>query len=394
MLSACCGLVGCWLLGDIARQDIIDVVVRIASLLAYQAIVVLLALWLARRQGTRRDAAILSVITLVLAADFAFFFTQSAMLALPAAGPFTAFGIAQSLCLVGILLRGLQARPTRQAEWLLALDWALIYALPLGVRLLIDHGAHEPLTLLAAFTVVGALMAAHAWPKRWRAELSETNAFAGPPGGLSRGIALAAPVVALTSAIGHVFAVKWVYDIGFIAVFPSPLCLGASAICLRLEQRRTEALRKAFDEDVVSPATPGGAAAGLAILAAHFAWGNPLLVAVSDVEPGSWLGVSPLRLTLLASALILWSLGRIWRVRMALILACAVAGLVTLGHTPETMALHFRDVVRGADGLALRSLPTSRTGWGALLFTMAFLLLGAGAWISVWKTRADREGPE
>ena len=36
MLSACCGLAGCWLLGDISRPDLADVAIKVSAVLAYE----------------------------------------------------------------------------------------------------------------------------------------------------------------------------------------------------------------------------------------------------------------------------------------------------------------------------------------------------------------------
>src|SRR5688572_12702449 len=78
VLSACCGLAACWLLGDVSRPDLADVATKVAAVFAYEIAVAVLAVWLAKRVATTRDAAILSVLALTLTADISFFYTQAA----------------------------------------------------------------------------------------------------------------------------------------------------------------------------------------------------------------------------------------------------------------------------------------------------------------------------
>src|SRR6185503_13921555 len=80
LLSACCGLLGCWLLGDVSRPELRDTALKIAALLGYETAVVALAVWLSKTEATVRDAAMLSVLAVTLSADAAFFSTETAML--------------------------------------------------------------------------------------------------------------------------------------------------------------------------------------------------------------------------------------------------------------------------------------------------------------------------
>ena len=116
LLSACCGLLGCWLLGSISRQDGIDVALRITGVLAYELLAVCLGAWLAKKPGMRRDAAILSVLTLILLADFSFFYMQAAILKMVPAVLFTLFGCAQALGVMSFLLRGFRVQLPRFAQ--------------------------------------------------------------------------------------------------------------------------------------------------------------------------------------------------------------------------------------------------------------------------------------
>jgi hypothetical protein len=80
MLSACCGLAACWLLGDVSRPDLADVAMKVAAVFVYEIAVAVLAVWLAKRVTTGRDAAILSVLALTLTADISFFYSLGSLL--------------------------------------------------------------------------------------------------------------------------------------------------------------------------------------------------------------------------------------------------------------------------------------------------------------------------
>jgi hypothetical protein len=396
LLSACCGLVGCWLLGDLAQQDVADAAMRIVGILAYELAVVSLGVWLAKQAGMQRDAAILSVLTLVLIADFSFFYTQAAMLKPAPASLFSFFGAAQALVVVSVLLQGFRIGLSKPARWLLAVDLFAVHLLPLALRLSAENAAGLPLAFLAAFAAAGALVAAHAWPTRWRAEISISDSPAHTPDDLSRALAVIAPVVVLVSLAAHLIAVEWIYGIEFLDVFASPLCLGVASVCLRREAARGDASAGVTSDGVLMGITPGGWSCVLAVLAVFLASGNPPAGAVWDANGWSWFGISPLRLALIAASAVLWAHWRMRRGIRALFLACGGAALAALGHTPESIHRHAGDLYGRVTRLLSHSLPMSRTGWGALLFVLAFLLLGAGAWMSWRKTRAldsDRKDP-
>src|SRR5215510_4236957 len=132
LLSACCGLLGCWLLGSLSQQGLLDVALRITGVLAYELLVVCLGAWLAKKSSMRRDAAILSVLTLILLADFSFFYMQAAMLKMVPAVLFTLFGCAQALCVLGFVFRGFRVRLSRLGQWVLAVNLFVVHLLPLA----------------------------------------------------------------------------------------------------------------------------------------------------------------------------------------------------------------------------------------------------------------------
>jgi hypothetical protein len=354
LLSACFALWGCWLLGNISREDFFDAAIRIAGVLVYQVAVVRLGIWLSNRRDTRRDAVILFVLALVLAADFSFFYTQVAMLRPMPATLLTFFGVAQALAVTGALLRGFRLEISKPGQWLLAMDLIAVHLLPLASRLVANQEAILPLAFFAAFSAAGALAAAHALPSARFAER----------------LALVAPVVVMSSLVAHLIALEWIYQVPFWGAFASPLCLGAAAIFLRRA-------------DIGSSIT-------LALLAIALALNHPP-GAVWGAGGSSWFAMSPLRFTLASASAIFFALWSIRQNRRVFCLAAAALSLAVLGHTPETIRDHADEIYRALSRALYAVSPTSRGGWGALFVVFAFLFLGVGAWLSWWKTRVAEE---
>jgi len=361
LLSACCGLLGCWLLASISRQDMLDVALRIAGVVAYELLAVCLGVWLAKNASMLRDAAILSVLTLILIADFSFFYTQAAMLSMVPAVVFTLFGCAQAMGVMGFLLKGFRVRVPRVGQWLLAVTLFAVHVFPLAMRWVNEHSVNLPLAFLAAFAATGAIVGAHSLPLRER--LHEPNP-------LARALAVLAPAIMLMSLLAHLIAVEWIYDVHFMMVFASPLLLGLAWLCLRMES---------------------SGAAGVACMAAGFA----VLMALGDTLPGSiwdgggwsWLGFSPLRAVLVLASVVFCETWLLWRSRSAFVAGAVTFFAASLGHTREIIGRHLDALSDGVVHLLSNLMPVSREGWGLFLFSLAFVLLAAGAWLSSWKTR-------
>ncbi|HEX4996580.1 MAG TPA: hypothetical protein VFY29_00030 [Terriglobia bacterium] len=379
MLSACCGLVGCWLLGDMSRPDAIDVVIRIGGVVTYELAAVLLGVWLSKRFSATRDAAILAVVTLILTADFSFFYTQAAMLPVLPAGLLSLFGAAQALFVTGILLRGYRVRIEKSGRWLLGLDLLAIHFVPLLLRLSGSADDGRALTFLAAFSGAGLVIAAHAWPESRQATVQDAR-------GLPRALGWITPVVMLVSLVAHVIASEWVYVVPFTRVYASPIILGIAALCLRREAAGSQT-DGSFRDRLL---TPGRWACAMAIFAVTLAWTDRRTDWVWNADGWSWFGVSPLRLILATATAVFWGQWRLRREHAALALAGGAGALALFGHTPATIFGH----IDGLDDSARRLFPRSRAAWGAFLFTMAFFLLGAGGWISWWRGQQPEGSPD
>src|SRR5205085_2526032 len=86
------------------------------------------------------DAAILSMVTVTLTADAAFFATETAMLNPATAAGFAALGAAQALAIVGALFRGIRIQLPPRGGWLLGFDIVTVHVLPV----MLPVGAPRP----------------------------------------------------------------------------------------------------------------------------------------------------------------------------------------------------------------------------------------------------------
>jgi len=368
LLSACCGLLGCWLLGDVSRPDLLDTAMKTAALLVYETAVVALAVWLSRKDAAVRDGAILSVLTVALAADAAFLSTETAMLKPAAAAGFAALGAAQALAIVGALFKGIPVRVSTRAGWLIGVDIVVVHLLPVMLRFGAEGYDYPELIFWPAFVAMGALLAAHAWPDRWHTGAAQKASRTTPS--FSPRLASIAPAVFLASIAAQTFAGAWVFHADFHPVFLSPPLVGLAVVALRR-----------------------GSSRGVYVLSVA-----AVLLAVIPPPPGfvlvfrqsDWLAISPLRIVLMWAAAVVWGLWRSERTPGALVLSLSFLLLGVLGDSPQVMRGHVMALGVIGRRLLAAAIPASRQGWGAMLLAMAFLLLGLGAWAS-WRRLHDAD---
>ena len=123
--------------------------------------------------------------------------------------------------------------------------------------------------------------------------------------------------------------------------------------------------------------------------------GFAVLLALGDTPPGSiwdgagwsWMGFSPLRAVLIVASLVFMETWLLHRSRVAFVLGAVASFAALLGHTRVIIGQHLNDLSNGVVHVLSNLMPVSREGWGLFLFSLAFVLLAAGAWLSSWKTR-------
>jgi hypothetical protein len=191
-------------------------------------------------------------------------------------------------------------------------------------------------------------------------------------GGLERSLGRAALVAPWLSLVAHLFVAHWVHEAAFRFCNLAPVALGLTGAALHrnppwLAGRRTDHLL--------------AWTAGLCLLVV----GQPAPELNADFAGLEGLVYSPLRGTLLGlSLLFLWAL-LAGRGRLHAAPAAALFTLACSGHSPAAILGAWRSMGAGL-------LPRTRSQWGAVSVVAAFLLLGAGAALSVLKRGAGESG--
>ncbi|MEM7627699.1 MAG: hypothetical protein AAF333_19045 [Planctomycetota bacterium] len=179
-----------------------------------------------------------------------------------------------------------------------------------------------------------------------------------------RGLVLLVPTV---SAVWHVGAIHWMYRLPISAPHVAPVLLGLSVVLLFRVDRSAPAARRL----AVACGYVGALAAAFG--GDGWMWG----------EGTRWdLSFSPLRMWLIAAVVgysWVW-----WRQRtLGLLVVWPVLGIAAaLGHTPAAMAERAAWIADQAWRVLRLITPRTLWAWGVTVVTVAYVMLGVGAWTS------------
>ena len=367
-LSACCMLLGCFVLNDALDwsplpQD--NLLVLIATLNVYEAALITLGLVLVRK-GLVRDGTFLLVLEAMFLADAGFLnmelFTTDVALGL----------------VVNVVLFALAALKLGVVFAVLGLRiWSdlFVFALvQLGVLLAVNglfaqvasgrNGELPAFTVYGAWWALGLVPVLHAVLVRTAAldavQLRVVRAF------------IALPFVSL---IAHLCLANWVYDVEFHPVNVAPLLLGLTVLVGRYDSH-VSTLASRMRLQLALPLV----AIGLAMIASE-----PDLVISGDV-----LDLSPLRLVLLAASLVY--LDGWWMHRHPYFLWAAAAAFCAawLGPWVPLLARSASDFRRFLSEYAEGLRPKTPAHWGIVSVVAAFVLLAVGAGFSLFRGRSAR----
>ncbi|MEM9348487.1 MAG: hypothetical protein AAGB26_18110 [Planctomycetota bacterium] len=329
----------------------------------YEFAVIWLRIVLSRSQKLVRDTRHLLGLALLLLVDAAFVYNETSIFK-PEIGVAIA-AVASVLALIKAwwITRSLGIRPTRAAAAVASISLAVMYILPVLVRLMAHDGfLSQPMAMLV-WCLLGAIVAAYAAPTRW---VSFRDSIHPDHAQLQRLVAGGLILLPLVSLIGHASALLWVYENAFELSMLSPILLGLAAVILRQQDR------------LGGPAASAKAATILVACAVV-----PCLLPARELTYESlsytWLAFSPLRGVLIFAPIVLaWGWWIAGRGALGAVLTVLPIPFAALGHTLSAMIGHavwlFETVVRW--------LPRTQLQWGALAITAAFVCLAAGGLIS------------
>ena len=331
----------------------------IVTVQAYEAVIVALALYLIVRRGLHRDGWILLGIQSLFLADLtnlnAELFTAVPKLGCVVSGGCLLLALAQ----VAVVARVLRLRVTTGTAVYLAVQLAVLLALPGAFRLMRSTSAAvSPMQIYAAWWAVGGLLAVGAMAVR-RSRENDGHAFATLPVRLY-------VLVPLLSLLVHLATENRVYWVHFESANFAPVLL---AVVVGLNRGRRDPAQLRWSLAVLA----------LAVWLSIVPHEDQLAMSTR------WLGVaiSPLRLTLLASAVAAAALAvrhRSW----ATGLTVAGCGLVaTLGASWPEIVRRLTAMAEWAWDLAVRLVPQTMLEWGYAAIAAAFALLAVGAAVSL-----------
>lgn len=376
LLSGASMLLGCFLINHAAHTDIDDhgrlwlLLGLLAVFNVYEALVVPLGLYLLRARSLVRDAGYLLFLEVFLLADTSLIFNEIATLNSRAGVLVGAALLVLAVAKLWFIARYARLRLTPSAWSLIGVNLFALYALPVALRIAARQDIGEPVLppelFLPLWWAAGLLIAAHALPRRWMAHPTGQTSF----GRLRRALSVALVVAPLVSLVGHLRAAHYVYEQEVLWCYFTPIVLGAAVAMLPLLLGRVTNLTLELG---------ALAAAGLGVLLS-LTFPSWLLLPVEGMPD-----LSPMRLSLVGASGLLafawWLLGG-WLLPVVAVAAVTIAGLgTTIREIDRTLVWMARQAV----AVLRQLLPRTAMAWGVVSVAASFVLLLAGAAVSLLK---------
>jgi hypothetical protein len=377
LLSACCMLFGVFAMNDSLDWSPIplhQLLTMIVTLNVYEAMLIGLAGFLLRR-GITRDAVILLIIEAFFLADVGFL-NMEVVSRDPHVGLIVnAFALAAAVCKVTLVFRaaGIPLADGRFAFVLTQI--AALFAVP-GVFAIVatDRGQYLPMSAVyVGWWLCGLLPIAYALFVR-RADI-----FRRPLGPNSIGVDVILTrvmlVLPMLSLIAHLCLANWVYKTQFHVLNFGPLLIGL-AVAIGHADASVAPLLWRIRMMLALPF--------LAIALSAIRFPNEL------VWQPIGLGVSPLRIALVAAALVYLDGLLLHRLPSFAWAAGACLSFATLGHSVPTINNNSVELAKSSASTVNRLIPRTLFAWGMLSTAASFVLLGLGAIVSMLR---KEEGP-
>jgi hypothetical protein len=354
LISVALMLAGCWLIrGELAgrREDVAAAAALLAVFNAYEAAVIGLGLYLARRLPRRRVGWELLALEAVLASDAVLLHQLIAQHDVATGAAVAAGAWLLAALKAAAVIRGLRLSFTAGEAAFAAGSAGLLLGWPVAAEAMAAADAMTSASAMLGWWAAGGLVAAAPWPALSRAWGTLGRTSEGRRVWTVHAAVAAAPFL---SALLHLRASHWTYELPTGWPMVSPLLLGLAVAATRCGAGMWSQRRLAATQAL--------------LLAAAVAASNSSLPGAAFALPGTEEIVSPLRLTLTASAAVaLWGYGLTRRDAFAFASAAALLAAAA-GHTPAAMAETLR-----------RLAPTTPAGWGVAAVAGAFAMLVFGA---------------
>jgi hypothetical protein len=378
LVSALCMLLGCYLLGGIfilEPGDLSGPVALLVILNIYEGLLIALGMFLILRIGLLRDGRTLMILEVLFLADFTFLGMESVVADVSIGFLINMVLAALAIVKLAVVLRMLRVRLAPVLLAFASLQFGALFGLPAVFAALDRVGDVSALAsfmgwwMLAVLPVIWYLLIQPGWLT------CHHNGTAARYGAIIRPMLLYVPLISIGT---HLVAINWLYYLPFRLCNLAPVMI-AAAICLpRVKTRWLTARRRA----ALQLALPA-----LAVLISTRVSGEM----ISYLSSGSDLMISPLRVAL-AGAFVAYAYGfGVHRNGLhALLGAGCLAGALG-GHSVPAIAGAYWAAGR-AIALGLKEMiPTTRIQGGITAVVAAFVFLGMGAGVSLWKYRESKK---
>ena len=380
LVSGVLMLVGCFLInGSVHDKPLLiwPVVVLVAVFNVYEMLIITLAVRLARTRRYTRDAGFLLLLEVLLLCDATLAYNEVLLKNLPVGVIVCSIALAMAGTKLWILDRGLRLRTTKAGAWMITLTIALIFLLPGVFRELIRNDWVREGHYFLAWWLISALPLLTAMTQPWF--VLRRHGRSGPDS-LRRWIARLMFVVPILSVILHLRGAYYVDDRTFYFYNAAPLILGLTAAWVYIHAH------------TYSPTYLGALALFWTAMAILFSTCLPDSLEKMWMLPGEWV-LSPMRITLIASGLLLAILG--WRCRawFCLPFSLAMFTLAGLGYDVMRIMRSLRQILNTLRQLGEGLVPDTQMGWGAAAVAGAFVFLAIGVlFIRMQQRTSLREG--
>ncbi len=368
LLSALCMLFGCYALQhamNLQAGELWKLISLLATINAYELLLVALGCLLYSRRGLVRDAGYVLMIELLFLVDAAFLNGETVTANLWVGGFINGILLLLGVFKVWVLLRALRVPDAGRILAFVTLELAVLFIMPGFFRRIGPAGTISETALYGVWWVVGTLPfvrnAIFSLP-RWNTNpLQEKTRFATV-------FTIMYTVVPYLSLLTHLWIMHYLYEVPFYWASLTPILLG---LTLAARHLRPSPFMGARDLAIVRGLLP--------IVAVLFSMDNPEQL---------WLyagthAISPLGLAV-AGAFLTVIYCFLPRYRLPAIAAGAVMGLAYIYRNAILRLWQASaDTTSNAGEWLAKFIPHSVEAWGLIAVIAAFVLLALGAWISM-----------
>ena len=379
LISALCMIAGCYALNsalELRAGQIHRLLILIATLNAYEVLLVLLGIYLIRRRGMQRDGTTLLLLELVFLADLTFLNAELATSSWPA-GTWLNLGLfVLALAKVAAILRALAPRFPARLFCTVAAMLAGLFLVPCLLKAMEHGGWVWAGHFYSAWVLVGALPALHELQRYlWPMSQADQSTQLRPP------IARLYVAVPFVSLLAHMAMIHWVYRAPFYGADLSPVLLGLALASASLQP---SARISKSDLQLLRAALPA-----VALLLSR-AYPPQWVLSV----PGSRLTLTPFTCTAAAAYAIYIYLFFRPHARYWLGAGCALFVASIFAPTPSQIAAFAGRAFTWVTDQLSKLVPKTAIQWGVTAVVAAFAFLSIGAVLSLSrKTSIEGEPP-